>query len=166
MSQDDFSQMKVLIVEDEEQILEFLKDVLEGLGFPVFTAPNGVRAFEIMKAEKISLVLSDINMPEISGLQLLTKARRQNLGAPFIFLTGNCSADVIIEAVRLGASDFLLKPFEVLALEKVVQRVAAIGLRMEQIDDMLRSLGQDVAPKTHAHINDLRRQINVLRTMV
>jgi DNA-binding NtrC family response regulator len=162
---DNASRQRVLIVDDEEQLVEFLKYILEERNFEVVTAYNGLDALEILKMHQINFVLSDITMPGLTGLELLSKVRRQNIAAPFIFLTGNSSSDSLIKAVRLGATDFILKPFELDDLDRVIRRVSAMASRFEQIDELLRSIGQDVAPKTHAEINDLRRQINLLRTM-
>lgn len=128
-------------------------------------ASNGAEALEIMKQKKINLVLSDINMPLYNGMQLLSKCRKLNFHAPFVFLTGNSSIDNIIEAVRLGAMDFLIKPFEMDMLEKVLKRVSAIAERQEYIDELLQSIGKDVAPQTHAELNNLKRQINLLKAL-
>ncbi len=156
---------KILIVDDENLLVEILDDFAKSLGYETATASEGSKALEILKTQEINLVLSDINMPGISGIQMLTKARRQNIAAPFVFITGNSNPEIIIDAVRLGATDFLLKPFEFELLEKVIKRSLAIGERMDNIEELLKSIGRDVAPQTHAAINDLRRQINLLRTM-
>ncbi|MBC7530962.1 MAG: response regulator [Oligoflexus sp.] len=156
---------KILIVEDEPMLLEMLVDLSESFGFDVLPASNGQLAIEILKAQKVDIILSDINMPLVSGLQLLIKCRKMNVTAPFVFLTGNSSIDTIIDAVRLGAIDFMVKPFEFEALEKVLRRVSVIAEKLDYIDELLNSIGKDVAPQTHDEIENLRRQINLLKTM-
>jgi len=159
------SKYSVLIVEDEEILLEFLAEAAKSMGFEVLTAGNGQAASEILDANKVTVVISDINMPLLSGLQLLTRCRRQNISCPFVFITGNNRTEDLIDAVRLGAADFILKPFDLEAFTSVLNRVVEIAKRVEYIDELIRLIGQDVAPKTYIEIDKLRRQINFLQSM-
>lgn len=155
----------ILVVEDEPDLLSALSEVIESFGYTVIGASHASDGLELLKSKKIDVVLSDINMPGMSGLQLLAKARKQYLLAPFIFITGNSSLDYVLEAVRLGAFDFVIKPFDFEALDSILKRVTSIVQRQDYIEELLASIGTDVAPQTYAEIKNLRRQMNLLRVL-
>lgn len=102
----------LLIVDDEPDLRDVLAYVLADSVKTVQMASNGKEALPIIKTGKIDVVLSDINMPEMNGLELLAEVRRQGLDTPFVFLTAYGDAEKRAEAQRLGASDFLEKPFK------------------------------------------------------
>ncbi|MDQ3323765.1 MAG: sigma-54 dependent transcriptional regulator [Acidobacteriota bacterium] len=101
----------VLIVEDEELMRSILRQLLETEGFQVFTADSAENALEIFPAADISIVLSDIKMAGIDGLELLDRVKAIDEEALFIIMTAYSSIDSAIAALRKGAYDYITKPF-------------------------------------------------------
>ncbi|HYI96065.1 MAG TPA: response regulator [Bryobacteraceae bacterium] len=108
--------MNILIVDDSAAIRKILQRVLGQANVPisqVFEAGDGVEALEVLKSQSIGLVLSDINMPNMDGLQLLSQVRavEQWKNVPFVMITTEGSHSKVLEAVQLGASGYVRKPF-------------------------------------------------------
>lgn len=119
----------LLVVDDEATLLKWLDKFLRMCGFEVFLADsygNAVKVLELQK-DRIETILSDIAMPDKSGLDLLKYVNAQKLNIPVIFLTGNGTLDSCQEAVRSGAFDYILKPIEgsdklVISLRRAVEK--------------------------------------------
>ncbi|MBI4906824.1 MAG: response regulator [Acidobacteria bacterium] len=108
--------MDVLIVDDSAAIRKILHRVLRQTDMPlgeVFEAGDGVEALQALKDHKIGLVLSDINMPNMDGLQLLSKLRQDQAfrDLPVLMITTEGSQHKVMEAVQLGATGYVRKPF-------------------------------------------------------
>ena len=108
--------MNILIVDDSAAIRKILQRVLGQANVPisqVFEAGDGVEALEVLKSQSIGLILSDINMPNMDGLQLLSQVRAvdQWKNVPFVMITTEGSHSKVLEAVQLGASGYVRKPF-------------------------------------------------------
>jgi len=100
----------VLIVDDETELRKSLESDLGEIGFKTFSAENGREALEIVKRNNIDIILSDLNMPEMSGVELLKNLRVIGFYRPFIVLSGYGSRDEAISLLRDGAYTFLAKP--------------------------------------------------------
>jgi putative nucleotidyltransferase with HDIG domain len=103
---------KILIVDDEEPIREVLASLLEAAGYQCTTAMNGTEALKHLESESFDLVLSDILMPRMDGLLLLEKIREHDRDLPVLMVTAMHDISAAIGAIRTGAYDYLLKPFE------------------------------------------------------
>ncbi len=117
--------MKILICEDEEIMLTALEFRLRKQGFTVIKAENGRKAIEALKEDKPDLMIADIMMPHVSGLELI-KFLRNDLGdtkMPIIVISAMEHDDVILEAFRLGATDFITKPFKPQELILRIRRI-------------------------------------------
>ncbi len=101
----------VLIVDDEEDLREILSMHVEELGFTALTADNGESGLAALFTNPVDVVLSDLTMPKLNGIGFLRQARSKGYNFPFLVLTGNGTKATAMEAVRLGAFDFLEKPF-------------------------------------------------------
>lgn len=103
---------KILIIEDEEPIRRVLIRILteEDSKFQIFEASDGKKGLELIKKESFDLVLCDIKMPKLDGIELLQKAKKINSTIPFIMLTGHGNIDTAVESMKIGAYDFLSKP--------------------------------------------------------
>ena len=111
----------LLIVDDEPLLLKNLKISLEDYADTIFTASNGLEALEIYNKENIHCIICDINMPLMNGVEVIKKIREMGSNVPFIFYTGHRNPELMFEAVKYGAFDFLDKPhFE--GLEEVISR--------------------------------------------
>ncbi len=103
---------KILIVDDESIIRESLVFVLQKENYEVDEAENGAKAFEKIQSESYDLVISDIEMPEMKGIELLKKIRQYSPQTFVFIITAYASIDTAISALRLGAHDYILKPLE------------------------------------------------------
>ncbi|WPU63974.1 response regulator [Peredibacter starrii] len=116
----------LLIVDDEPILLETLKYNLSDLAEKIFLAINGKMALEIIKRESIQCILCDINMPVMNGVELVKNIRALGLETPLIFYTGHGNHDLMLEAVKYGAFDFINKP-ALDHIEEVVERGLQVG---------------------------------------
>lgn len=127
--------MKVLLVDDENHILEYLKHLIRWSDFgydTVLTATSGQAASQLLQAEKPALLITDIRMPEVSGLDLARLVTTNKLATQVVILSGYSEFDYAQQALRYGVVDYLLKPVLQPDLEKVVRHVAQ--LRQENFD--------------------------------
>ena len=113
--------MKVLIVDDEELTLMAIANKLSKEGYLTITASDALEALTIIKEEKPDLIILDIMMPNISGLELLNLIRYEFLKSiPAIFISALDQQEIIVSAKGLGANDFIIKPFK---MEELLLRV-------------------------------------------
>jgi cyclic di-GMP phosphodiesterase len=113
---------KILVVDDEEAIREVISTLLEAQGYPCTVASNGRLGFEAFRKDSFDLVLSDIVMPEMDGLKLLAALRDEDPDVPVIMVTAMHDISIALEAIRAGAYDYILKPFEKDQLHLSVRR--------------------------------------------
>lgn len=113
---------RVLIVDDESCVRELLAHFLSQKGYDCITAENGYCALDILRQDKIPLVISDIRMPGLDGLGLLQEVKRKEPFTEVIMATAHTETSTAIEAMRQGAHDYVLKPFDLNAVEASVQR--------------------------------------------
>jgi DNA-binding response OmpR family regulator len=118
---------RILIVDDEERILNFLSTKLKASGYEVLTAPNGVKGLEQIQAQEPDLVVLDLLMPKMDGLEMLKQLRTFSL-LPVIILTAKGTDTDRIKGLKLGADDYLPKPFNP---DELVARIEAIRRRLE-----------------------------------
>jgi len=116
---------RVLVVDDEEIVRESLGGWLEKDGYPVSSAPDGPSAVERLKTERWNIILLDLKMPGMDGLQVLEEARRLQPDAAVIMMTAYATVDTAVKAMKLGATDYLVKPFDPEELTLLMQDVAA-----------------------------------------
>jgi putative nucleotidyltransferase with HDIG domain len=103
---------KILVVDDEEAIREVISTLLDAQGFQCTTSSNGKLGLEAFRKDTFDLVLSDIVMPEMDGLKLLGELRLDDPDVPVIMVTAMHDISIALEAIRAGAYDYILKPFE------------------------------------------------------
>jgi len=112
----------ILVVDDSEAICRALRDVLTMSGYAVRTAPSGERALQILETAQMDLVITDLKMSGISGIQLLKKIKERTPALPVVILTGFGDMDSVIEAMHSGVADYLKKPFSVNEVLQVTER--------------------------------------------
>ena len=103
---------KILVVDDEEAIREVISTLLDAQGYQCTTCSNGKLGLEAFRKDTFDLVLSDIVMPEMDGLKLLGELRLDDPDVPVIMVTAMHDISIALEAIRAGAYDYILKPFE------------------------------------------------------
>ncbi len=113
----------VLVVDDEDKMCEFLKLVLAQDGHEVVTASSGERALEEMRTrDDLDVIVTDLMMPSVGGMELLEEARRSLPDTPVIVITGYSTVQNAVEAMKAGAFDYIPKPFKVDEIKLVVRR--------------------------------------------
>jgi len=107
--------MRILAVEDEPEYLEMLKEVMNGLGHTITIAANGQQALEIIEKHKIDVVVSDVKMPEMDGIEFhrLLREKPEYRNTPFIFLTGVNDITHVKAACKFDCDLLLQKPFPI-----------------------------------------------------
>lgn len=103
---------KVLIVDDEENMLKLLKKILTKDGFDVRTAENGTEALRFVREEAFDLIISDLVMPMIDGMNLMKEVKSRHPDIQFILITAHGSIESAVQAMKVGAFDYLTKPFQ------------------------------------------------------
>ena len=113
---------KILVVDDEQSMLEFLEYVLKKEGYDVSSVQESPKALELLsKKPGFDLVISDLRMPDLDGLGLLKASHEIDPEVPFIFMTAYASSETAIEALKLGAFDYITKPFQVEELTNLIK---------------------------------------------
>ncbi len=125
---------ELLVVDDEPQMLIAINETLRRNGYSITTAGSGVEAMRKLKEKYYQLVITDMRMPEVSGLDLLRKVKNLTPQTPVILLTAYGTVQNAVEAMRDGAFDYLLKPFSSESLENVVRRaLESISRKNEKV---------------------------------
>lgn len=129
--------MKVLIVEDEIGIANFLKQGLEEEGYEVLVAHDGKSGLELTKKQKVDIVLLDWILPQMLGIDVCKEIRKEDSKTPILFLTAKDTIQETIEGLKAGANDYIKKPF---SFDELVERIK-IHFRNENQNEVL-SLGR------------------------
>lgn len=117
---------RILVIDDEESMCNFMEIMLSKQGFDVDTTTSGPDGVELVKNQNFDLVIADLNMPQMTGIEVLKKTRSFKAEQEFIVMTAFASVDTAIEAMKEGAADYITKPFKVdeimLVIEKSINR--------------------------------------------
>ena len=132
---------RVLLVDDEPSILSVLSTLLKAEGYNVVAALGGEKACDHLKSERFDLMLSDIRMSPINGMDLLRVAHEEHSAMPVIMLTAYGSVETAIEALKLGAFDYITKPFKVDELLITVQRALDYSSALSENANLKAQLG-------------------------
>jgi DNA-binding NtrC family response regulator len=130
------SRASILIVDDEQTMLEACREVLASEGFTLKEAASGEAALEGIRHQSFDLVILDLKMPRMDGMEILRRVQRESPGTAAVVITGYPSIDTAVEAMKLGAADFLPKPFTPEVLRITVRRVLN-GARMARENQLL-----------------------------
>lgn len=132
--------MRFLVVEDEQRIADFLKRGLESAGYAVDTAQDGRSALDMVHATDYDLIILDMMLPDMDGLQVLERVRNRKASPPVLILSARGSVDDRVKGLELGADDYLVKPFafiELLARVRVLLRRGTPTPERLQIGDLV-----------------------------
>ena len=117
---------RIMVIDDEESMCKFMKIMLNKEGYEVTTSQSGSEALNILKERNYDLVIADLMMPGLNGLELLSRVKSLDPDANFIVMTAYASVDTAIEALKKGAYDYLTKPFKVdeirIAIKKALEQ--------------------------------------------
>lgn len=135
------AEFRILIVDDEASLRGILKEILAEAGYSVETAESGELALEAIRKKEFHMVMTDIRMERMSGIDLIRHIRATGSDIEIVIMTSHASVETAIEALRLGAYDYLIKPFEdlevVLALVKrTIERVKLVQENRRLLQDL------------------------------
>ncbi len=151
-----FSKGKLLIVDDDDQIRKLLLRILEPEGYPCLSAANAFEASEIIRNERIDLIISDIMMPGKSGIQLLKEIRNEHPNIATLMVSGQGNQNIANKVISMGAYDYLYKPFQkkqVLVSVSNALRRKALDIQntfqIEHLEKIIKSQTIDVSVANH-----------------
>ena len=131
---------RILVVDDEESVRKMLSVVLEKEGFDVICAGNGREALEAFRTQSPDIVIMDIRMPEMDGLQALEEICKQDKNATVILMTAYAAVDTAVQAMKLGAFDYVIKPFDLDEILLLVGRAQQLRQMRSDINLLHREL--------------------------
>ncbi len=134
---------QILIVDDEARMLRVLEIMLRKLGHDVICASNGREALQSLQETAVDLVISDLRMPELNGIELLHQLRAMDNNVPFIIMTAHGTIESAVESMKLGACDYIQRPFDIEALELSISRILATGEILRQNDFLRHELERE-----------------------
>lgn len=150
---------KILVVDDERSIRNTFKDILEFEQYTVALAENGKRGFEMAKAENFDLIFSDIKMPEMDGMEMLEALVKDGIESPIVMISGHGNIESAVEAIKLGAFDFIEKPIDLNRLLITVKNaldkknlVTTTKTLKKKVDNKYRMIGCSPAIE---HLRDM-----------
>ena len=132
----DFAQQHVFVVDDEVKVLEAVAETLGSLGVEVTSFANPIECLEHMRRERCDLLVADLKMPEMDGIELLTNVRRRTPWVPVLVVTGYGDIPSAVRAIKAGAVDFVEKPLDKRSLLRIVKTI------LEQSDVVDTSVGK------------------------
>ncbi len=124
--------MKILVIEDDRTVGEYVRRGLEEAGYQVQLVGDGAEGLRVASAggERCDLIVLDLRLPKLSGIDVLRTLRDRGIGLPVLVLTAQDAVDFKVQALRMGADDYVTKPF---AFEELLARVEALGRRPKAI---------------------------------
>jgi DNA-binding NtrC family response regulator len=140
-------QSKVLVVEDDERIRSLFEDALSILGYHVTTASTGGRAIELIQGQLFDTVICDIRMPEMDGLEILREIKRHDPSVEVVMVTGYPTVNTAVEALKLGAYDYLAKPVRLDELQHLMARLTERRLLRREVSSLRSRLGEQLPLK-------------------
>ncbi len=132
----------ILIVEDEPKMLRLLDLNLAEEGYATHTAQDAETALKILRREKIDLVLTDLKLPGMDGLEFLQAVKRSNANIPAIVMTAYGTVETAVEAMKAGASDYVLKPFSIEEIKLILRKELDVRSLREENRSLREALGQ------------------------
>lgn len=148
-------EISILVLDDEKVFRKEIKEFLYGEGFTVLTAERPSEAFNILGENRIDILILDLRLPEMDGLQVLAKVKEEYPDIEVIMITGHGDMDAVINAMRLGAVEFFPKPFRLLDMRAAIQRTKRYITLNEQLKeisqtyslvskDLIESIGTEI----------------------
>ena len=156
--------ISVLVVDDEQDIRDVLEMALMDSGYEVVTAENGRQALDLFIEKQPTIVITDIKMPVMDGIELLDQIKRRSAEAEVIMITGHGDMNLAIRSLKNEAADFILKPIDVNALEMALKRVRDRIILRRQLADYTTNLERLLKEKTELqdHLSSLGLMIGTI----
>ncbi|MGH9660376.1 MAG: response regulator transcription factor [Bryobacteraceae bacterium] len=161
--------MRILVVEDEQRIADFLSRGMEGAGYAVDVAPSGARALDCVHATDYDLVILDLMLPDLDGLKVLEKIRNRKAGPPVLILSARGAVDDRVKGLEQGADDYLTKPFafvELLARVRALLRRGQPGPERIQVADLTLDCSRRKVTRNSESIELAPKEFGILEYMM
>jgi CheY-like chemotaxis protein len=113
---------QVLIVDDEQEVLDVISEMIQALGYSPVGTTDGNKALELLKIKKFDLVITDLIMPEIGGLEFVKKMRRREKQTPIIITAGVDLPETRVNLKKYGVNDFIRKPFFIDEVDTIIKK--------------------------------------------
>lgn len=156
--------IRVLLAEDEANLSQILSTFLKGRGYDVRAVPNGREALEALRAETFDVALLDIVMPELDGLEVLRAVRAEPEPPEVIIITGNGTIETAISAMRLGAYDYMSKPYRMAEIDLLVRRAWEKGQLLRQNQVLQSRLSHvEASPEVTTKYAPLQETLDLVR---
>ncbi len=149
---------KILIVDDDNYVLESISGILQAFGLNVIKTASPFEAIRLFKAEQPQIILTDIKMPQLDGIELLKRLHEIDTKIPVILMTAYAEIELAVDAVKEGAFDFILKPFTVDQIKKTISKAERYIKLIKLEKDYTKMLEDAVLTRTA----ELRQAINLL----
>jgi len=150
----------ILIVEDEPKLRRLLELDLSEEGHRVLAAPDAEQGLKILRAETVELVVTDLKLPGMDGLEFLQAVKRTNAALPVVVMTAYGTIETAVEAMKAGASDYVLKPFSLAEMKMVIQKELDVRRLREENRTLREALGHK-----YAHPNVVTRSAKMQEVM-
>jgi len=137
----------ILLIDDDKSLLRVTEFQLKEAGYTVHTATDGSKGWDLFNSEEVNLVLTDINMPGIDGLELIRNIRKQNEQIPIVIMTAYGSLDNAIQSTQSGADDYLTKPFSFETLQFSINKVLQLREVSTKNQRLVKELADKYAPE-------------------
>jgi DNA-binding NtrC family response regulator len=134
---------RILVVDDEQSMCDFMEIMLKKEGYDVTTSTSGHEAIQITASENFDLVIADIMMPELSGMDLLRKVKKSRPDLDFIMMTAFASVDTAIEAMKEGALDYITKPFRIDEIKLIIDKSVNSRKLKKEVVNLKEQLKKD-----------------------
>lgn len=161
--------MRLLVVEDEAKISDFLKRGLESAGFAVDVAGDGARALDLVHSADYDLIILDLMLPDVDGLELLKKIRNRRASPPVLILSARDAVDDRVKGLEHGGDDYLVKPFAFVELMARVRALLRRGTPMPerlQVGDLVLDCIRRKVTRGGAQIDLAPKEFSILEYLM
>ncbi len=160
-------QISILVIDDEHRVVDEITEFLKGQKYRVFSSTKPLLGLDILKNNKIDIVILDIKMPDIDGIQMLAKIKKIKPEVEVIMISGHGDMDTVIKAMRLGASDYFQKPFRLIEINNAItrtKRFIALSKELKEtkkdINFLSKILLENIGAQLIGSSNHLEKLIN------
>jgi signal transduction histidine kinase len=160
----DRSKIAILLVDDEQDIRDVLEIALADIGYKLYLADNGKTALDVFKKNRIDVVITDIKMPVMDGIELLRQVKRIRPATEVLMITGHGDMDLTISSLKYKATDFITKPVNVDVLEISVDKAVEKIVAGQQLEEYTQRLERLILEKTKlaSHLSSLGLMMGTL----
>lgn len=152
----------ILIADDEKNMIWALKKALKDENYKIITASDGLEAYSIAASEEPDLVLLDLRMPKMDGLEVLKKLKEDDRSIPVVMITAHGTMESAIDAMKLGAIDYISKPFDIEELKLVINKALNIGSMQDQIEYLTEELTRNTGSVIIGESEKIMEVLNIV----